>query len=280
MDKTVLKEDDELPSFDELYASGNPLSFRIVFVDFQKVVCDALKSIFPENALSAEVRVFGGKFEEYLESEHIDCIVSSSNAFGLMNHGFDRSLCQVLATNGHDHELKSKIQQTIIDRYHGEQPVGTCSIIETGHPTIKYVAYAPTRRTNYSVKGTDNIYMATKAICGEIRRWNEKHDEEEQIKNVLSTGLGTFYGAVPPEESARQTVLGWLLARMPKPKMGEIDWMYANARQEFVGYGGFDHFMKYMHKNSNSLTQKQQKMLVKSVSMNTKKHRGDDCLLM
>jgi len=267
-----------VPTFAQLYAAGSPLSFRFVFVDLQKVVCDALKSIFPENALSAEIAVRSGKFEEYLESEHIDCIVSSSNAFGLMNHGFDRSLCHVLKDS--DNEIKSKIQQTIIDRYHGEQPVGTCTVIETGHETIRYIAYAPTRRTNYSVKGTDNIYMATKAICNEIERWNNDHGDGDRINNVLTTGLATFYGAVPPEESARQTVCGWLLARMPKPEIADIDWEFAKARQELVGYGGFDQFMKYIQNHCDSLTVKQQKMLQKSASKSFKKQRGGDCLLM
>ena len=253
----------EIPTINELYNFGNKLSFKLIFVDLQKVVVDALKAKFPPNALlSDEINIVQGKLESFLELNNIDCIVSSSNAFGLMDHGFDRSVCKVL--NDSDNKIKTRVQQEIINKYHGEQPVGTAIIIETHDNKIKYLLHSPTRRTNYSIKGTDNIYMTIKAICNEIRIWNANNsdDDGKLIKNVLLTGLGTFYGAVSPEESARQSVIGWLLARIPKPKIQDINWNYAKLRQELIGYGGFNHFINYiLQYPDNALTKSQQQKL-------------------
>eukprot|EP01084_Bolivina_argentea_P002804 5203_1 len=252
-----------VPTVDELYEMGNALPFKLVFVDLQQVVCNALRSRFPSDALSSEIAVIRGKFEEHLESNSIDCIVSTSNAFGLMDHGFDRSVCKVLS--GENDKIETRMQKQILDRYHGEQPIGTCIIIETANPNTKYFAHAPTRRINYSIKGTDNIYLAMKAICNEVRIWNEGNSEDNQIRNVLLTGLGTFYGAVSPDESARQTVLGWLLSRLPKPSISDINWDYAKLRQSLIGYGGFNHFFQYVDKHGGSLTKQQQRILANNL---------------
>ena len=132
-------------------------------------MCAALKSSFPSRALSSsEIRVVVGKVEEHLSSHQIDCIVSSSNAFGLSDHGFDRSVCSVFGAS--KQRIRARLQQRIIDGFDGEQPVGSCVIVETGHPRIPYWANAPTRRVNYSVKGSDNVYVAIKALCHRIRR--------------------------------------------------------------------------------------------------------------
>eukprot|EP00484_Ammonia_sp_Unknown_P027641 CAMPEP_0197035170 /NCGR_PEP_ID=MMETSP1384-20130603/13035_1 /TAXON_ID=29189 /ORGANISM="Ammonia sp." /LENGTH=307 /DNA_ID=CAMNT_0042465195 /DNA_START=88 /DNA_END=1011 /DNA_ORIENTATION=+ len=256
-----------IPTFNDLYDTGNTLSCQFIFVDLQKVVCDALESTFPARALkSGEVSIIQGKFESYLESNNIDCIVSSSNAFGLMDHGFDRSICTLL--NDKDTCIQSKIQQEIIDKYHGEQPVGTCILVKTGNARIKYIANAPTRRVNYSIKGTDNVYMCMKAVCNEIRIWNELQNDDaaKQIRTVLLSGLGTFYGAVSPKESARQTVLGWSLARIPKASVSDMNWDFAHLRQSLIGYGGFNCFLQYIQENvETALTQKQQQQILRSL---------------
>ena len=292
------KNNEGLPSTDELYEMGNKLSFKLTFVDLQQVVCDALQSSFPSKALSSEIRIVRGRFEDYLVTNEVDCIVSSSNAFGLMDHGFDRSICKLLSDQ--TEKIKTRIQHKIIERYDGEQPVGTCIIVETQNEKIKYLAHSPTRRINYSIKATDNIYMSIKAIINEIKRWNASFDylensDDLKIRNVLLTGLGTFYGAVSAQESARQTVLGWLLGRLPKPKVVDIDWNYAKMRQSLIGYGGFNDVVRYIHENKESLTKSQQTKLAHSLSKdvieevckhdnrdNVEQHqeKNKDCLIM
>ena len=42
------------------------------------------------------------------------------------------------------YHVQTKAQQYIIDHFDGEQPVGTCFLIETGNPDHPYVAHTPT----------------------------------------------------------------------------------------------------------------------------------------
>jgi len=285
-----------VPTIDELYEIGNKLPFSLIFVDLQQVVCDALKSSFPSKAFaSSEVKIKCGRFEDYLVTNDVDCIVSSSNAFGLMDHGFDRSICKLLS--GETEKIKTRIQRKIIERYDGEQPIGTCIVVETQNKKIKYLAHSPTRRVNYSIKATDNIYLSIKAIMNEIKRWNASLDylensDELKIRNVLLTGLGTFYGAVSGKESARQTVLGWLLGRLPKPKVSEVDWEYAKQRQSLIGYGGFNDVIRYIQENKESLTKAQQNKLAQVIDKvhecdidqanenDQKQKKNRDCIIM
>jgi len=186
------------------------------------------------------------------------------------DHGFDRSVCNILSND--TTKIKTRIQHKIIERFDGEQPIGTCIMVETEHDTIKYLAHSPTRRVNYSIKATDNIYLSIKAIIHEIKIMNASLDYMEdggamKIRNVLLTGLGTFYGAVSPEESARQTVLGWLLGRLPKPKLADIDWTYAKVRQSIIGYGGFNDVIRYVSEHNEVLTKTQQSKFAHSLPM-------------
>ena len=101
---------------------------------------------------------------------------------------------------------------------------------------------------------------------------------------MLLTGLGTFYGAVPPEESARQTALGWLLARCPKPKLSQMSWDYAEQRQALVRFGGFNHFVQFVEDNESALSEAQRERLTRLLTPPKTRRRGgdtsSDCLLM
>src|SRR5690625_1566764 len=101
-----------------------------------------------------EVEIHFGVFEELTA----ECLASPANSFGLMDGGIDGAI-----TSYFGDQLQKRVQQRIIDEYYGEQPVGTSFIVETNNVKIPYLAHTPTMRVPADIRGTDNVYKATKA---------------------------------------------------------------------------------------------------------------------
>ncbi len=201
--KKMKTSDVNVPTFTDLFKQGKPLGFRLLFVDLQvlfpfhrignslpcgkawhpidtkhtrpqKSVTSALTNAFPPQAIRHhEVTIVSGRLEKWIEE--CDSILSSSDSFGLMNHGFDKSLVRLMKN-----DIQSNIQRYIAREYGGEQPVGTAFLIPTNHKHVKAIVHAPTRRLNYSIRGTDNVYMCVK-VC----------------PSSLSLSLFLFYGMFP-----------------------------------------------------------------------------------
>lgn len=125
------------------------------------------------------------------------------------------------------YDLQKRVQQAIIDRFEGEQPVGTSFIIKTKHKNHPYLAYTPTMRIPYSIQGTDNVYLAMKAMLTAVKKHNSSSKEEKCIRSVVCTGLGTFYGKMQLSEAARQMKIAYHNFKHPPKK---IDWDFANTR--------------------------------------------------
>lgn len=126
-----------------------------------------------------------------------DCIVSPANSFGIMDGGFDLELIKYFGTN-----LMFNVQAKIKEEYAGEQPVGTCFIVETGDKEHPYLAHTPTMRTPQIIRQHDTVYNAMRAMLLAVK----KH---EDIKTVLCTGLGTATGKVPVDIAAAQMYLAY-----------------------------------------------------------------------
>ena len=231
-----------------------------------------------------EIIVHQGTLEDYLGNSNnkIDSIVVSSNAFGLMDHGFDRSICNILGNN-----IETQLRKKIIEQYNGEQPVGTTIILPiNGDKNVKYIINSPTRRVNYSIKGTDNVYLSMKSLCNSIKHWNinNNDDDNKKIHKVLCTGFGCFYGGINPKESARQTILAWLFSRLNKPNYNDISWEYAETIQSYVKCGSFYSVLDYVIQNPNSLNQnyrsKLKQALFDSSNQSNIKRNSKTCIIM
>ena len=157
---------------------------HITFVDLQDEFIQEIRKTF---------HTFGGLMHlgeeavsfvsgDWLQCLPTDCVVSPANSFGLMDGGFDLAL-----TNYFGPELQKTVRHFIREEHCGEQPVGTCLIVETGNETCPFVAHTPTMRLPSNLAGTDNAYYAMKAMLIETMR-------HPDIERVVCTGLGTFYG--------------------------------------------------------------------------------------
>lgn len=200
----------------------NDERFRADFVDPSPEVCAAWELHFEDLPRAA---ISNGPFEKL---RAFDCMVSAANSFGLMDGGVDLAIIQYFGL-----ELMDRVQERIVAEYLGEQSVGTCFIIETGHARHPFLAHTPTMRAPMPITRTDNVYRAMWAMLLAVRQHNAT--ATRPIRKVACPGLGTATGRMPATEAARQMAAAWRHFHLP-PK--RISWPYAITRQQAVGYGG------------------------------------------
>jgi O-acetyl-ADP-ribose deacetylase (regulator of RNase III) len=193
---------------------------RLILVDPDPAVVDAWRVHF-EDEPGVEVR--HGRFEDLGE---FDCIVSAANSFGLMDGGVDLAILRFFGI-----ELMDRVQAQLVDRFFGEQPVGTSMLVETGMKKHPFVAHTPTMRIPRDVRGTDAVYNAMLAMLREVELHNRASGTLRRIRIVACPGLGTLTGRMPPNEAARQMHMGWQSMRFP---LTEITWPAAQTRDRNV----------------------------------------------
>ncbi len=130
-------------------------------------------------------------------------------------------------------QVMELIQKQILDDYLGEQPVGTCIIVPTGHASHPFVAHAPTMRVPMNIQGTDHVYLAMWATLTAVHRHN--CSESRKIDSIACPGLGTGTGGMDAFEAALQLCLAYEhYCRPPQ----YINPSLAQERHEKIHYGG------------------------------------------
>ena len=193
----------ELPSGDEL------LPAKIYLIDQSALLVEAWRAAF---AVFPEVEVRAGDYFP----QRADAIVSPANSFGIMDGGLDRAIWDQLG-----HVVQLRIQRVILDKYHGEMPVGAAEIIETNDARWKYMAAAPTMRVPESVTSTLHAYLAFRAILVAIENFNRAAGEKA-IDSLVCCGLGTGVGDMSPARCAGQMRLAYKSVISP-PMIGGFD---------------------------------------------------------
>ncbi len=193
--------------------------------------------VHPEEAMCAAfrgrfaglpgVRVIQGRFEDL--GAH-DCFVTAGNAFGLMTAGIDAAVVRAFGEG-----LMERVQHVIMDRYLGEQPIGTAFVVPTGHEAIPFLAHAPTMRVPGSIEGTDKVYAATWAALLAIHAHNLTPGAT--IETVAFPAMGTGFGGVPFDEAARQMAAAYRHYLDPPHR---LDWDFVVERHKAVCYDGKD----------------------------------------
>lgn len=187
---------------------------NLILCDYNLILCTEWEKNFRDEP---KVQIVCGDFKSVPE---YDCIVSPANSFGIMDGGFDLALINYFGK-----ELMKRVQDKIRAKYAGEQPVGTCLIVETGNKKHPYLAHTPTMRIPRIIKEYDTVYNAMRAMLLAV----QKHSD---IKTVLCTGLGTATGKVPPSVAAKQMYLAYKSVEQPSK---QIDWQTAvNIEQKIL----------------------------------------------
>lgn len=195
-------------------------NFKLILCDFSEELCAEWRTTF---AAYPEVEIKFGRFEDV----DFDCINSPANSFGLMDGGIDEAISMYFGK-----QMEDRVQQTIIDKYAGEQPIGTSEIIRAtpdGATRVKFVAHTPTMIIPELISSKDNVYMAMKALLLAVQRFNEENNNI--IKVLVCSGLGTGAGQVPINKSAKDMAKAYN-AFVYRPE--NITWEFAVSRYKFI----------------------------------------------
>jgi len=168
----------------------------IQLVDRSEDMCDAWTTAFidRDGKPCDDVTIYCDDFF----APDTDCIVSPANSFGFMGGGLDGVITRRLGTQVQQN-VQNRIKQTNI----GELLVGQAILVPTENTQIPFCISAPTMRVSMSIEGTNNVYLAAKAIFSELKAIQDNLSAPN-INSVTISGLGTGVGGVPYEVCASQ----------------------------------------------------------------------------
>ena len=175
---------------------------KLYLIDSKEELCDKWRQVFSSYP---EVEVLTGDYFQ----QSADAIVSPANSFGIMDGGLDLAIRNELGF-----QVETDIQEVILNKYHGEMPIGSAEIINTNHNKWSYLIAAPTMRIPENVAFTLNAYIAFRAILIAINSFNEKNSELP-IKSLVCSGLGTGIGSMEPTKCAAQMRAAYKLIKEP-----------------------------------------------------------------
>ena len=175
---------------------------KLYLIDSKPELCQKWRQVFSSYP---EVEVLTGDYFQ----QSADAIVSPANSFGFMDGGLDLAIRNELGF-----QVESDIQEVILNKYHGEMPIGTAEIIKTNHDRWSYMISAPTMRIPENVAYTLNAYNAFRAILIAINSFN-KTKPKRAIQSLLCSGLGTGIGSMEPTKCAAQMRAAYKLIKEP-----------------------------------------------------------------
>lgn len=138
-----------------------------------------------------------------------DAMVSPANSFGIMDGGLDLAIREQLGR-----DVERGVQQAIVEKHHGELPVGCAEVIETGDERWRYLVVAPTMRVPGPVPFTINPYLAFRAALVAVENFNKARRTRE-IDSLVCCGLGTGVGKMDEARCAMQMRAAYQVMKAP-----------------------------------------------------------------
>jgi len=175
---------------------------KLYLIDSKPELCDKWRQVFSSYP---EVEVLTGDYFQ----QSADAIVSPANSFGIMDGGLDLAIRNELGF-----QIETDIQDVILNKYHGEMPIGSAEIINTNHNKWSFIIAAPTMRIPENIAFTLNAYNAFRAILIAIYRFNESQSKRP-IQSLVCSGLGTGIGSMEPVKCAAQMRAAYKLIKEP-----------------------------------------------------------------
>jgi len=169
---------------------------KIILADLSIRLVHAWAQAFPADD---RIEVHKGDFF----ARNADAMMSPANSFGIMNEGLDASIRAALGA-----QVEANVQRVILERHHGELPVGSAEVVATQHKRWPYLIVAPTMRAPENVANSLNAYLAFRAALLAIAAHNAAQPSG-QIRSLLVPGLGTGVGRMEPERCAAQMRLAY-----------------------------------------------------------------------
>ena len=175
---------------------------KLYLIDSKPELCEKWRQVF---SIYPEIEVLKGDYFQ----QSADAIVSPANSFGIMDGGLDLAIRNELGF-----QIETDIQEVILNKYHGEMPIGSAEIINTNHGKWSYMIVAPTMRVPENIAFTLNAYIAFRAILIAINNFNESKPNRT-IKSLVCSGLGTGIGSMEPVKCATQMRAAYKLIKEP-----------------------------------------------------------------
>ena len=167
---------------------------NLIFCDINENLIESLHKYFKQDP---NIKIVHGSIFD------VDCdaIVSPANSYGFMDGCLDLRISQFFGWH-----VQEKLQEIIKEKHHGELLVGCAEIVETNHDLIPYVISAPTMRVPMILKGSVNIYLATRAVLILVKygKFSDGTFINEKVKSIAFPGMGTGVGRVPYDICALQ----------------------------------------------------------------------------
>lgn len=137
-----------------------------------------------------------------------DALISPANSFGIMDGGLDHAIREALG-----YSVARAVKEVILERHHGELPIGCAEVVPTEHPRWPFLIVAPTMRIPESVASTVNAYTAFRAVLLAARRHAAAGGAP--IRSLVCPGLGTGIGCLEPRRCAAQMRVAFLAIAGP-----------------------------------------------------------------
>lgn len=131
-----------------------------------------------------------------------DALVSPANSFGFMDGGLDLAYSQHFGW-----DLQLRLRRQILERHHGELPVGAAEIVATGMSAPAFMIAAPTMRVPMRLPDDSvNPYLAARAalIAASHGRLPDGTPSSPRIQVLAIPAMGTGVGRIAPKVCARQ----------------------------------------------------------------------------
>lgn len=196
---------------------------KIYLLDINKQMTDAWEQEFGGKKVE-NIEIINDDFAHFMNTHpKIDAVVSPANSFGLMDGGYDAA---ITAYFGND--LMNDVQQKIIRRWYGEQPVGTSMTVPIKCKTVpdertlqnKYaiLIHTPTMRTPEKIVDSRIIYQCMRTTLIEAIR--------QEVDHIVIPAFGGATGMVPYDEIAKMMCFAY---RQIYNKPKELNWVYARS---------------------------------------------------
>ncbi|MBQ9960831.1 MAG: macro domain-containing protein [Firmicutes bacterium] len=180
---------------------------KIFLLDANKKMIEAWQEYFNT---AKDVEMVHCYFNEFMETHpEIDAVVSPANSFGLMDGGYDAAITEYFGK-----ELMKRVQETIVEKWRGEQPVGISLTVPIDEKRV--LIHTPSMRTPEEIKDPRIIYQCMRTTLIEALN----HGAE----NILIPAFGGRTGKVPYKTIAKMMFLAYEQVQNPP---AELNWRYA-----------------------------------------------------
>ena len=171
------------------------MPMRVLLTDGDGALVAAWRESFRD---VAAVEVVRGDFF----SQKAEAMVSPANSFGIMDGGLDAAIRDTLGVG-----VEARVRARIVERHHGELPVGSAEVVATEDARWPLLVCAPTMRVPESAAHTLNAYLAFRAALLALR--DHGAAEGRAVQSVVCPGLCTGVGGMSARRCAAQMRVAW-----------------------------------------------------------------------